>query len=43
MLPQLLLSGLSSGLILCLFALGLSLAFGVLHIVDSYASDYPMA
>jgi len=34
MLPQLLLSGLSSGLILCLFALGLSLAFGVLHIVN---------
>ena len=34
MLPQLLLSGLSSGLILCLFALGLSLSFGVLHIVN---------
>ena len=29
-----LLSGLASGLILCLFALGLSLAFGVLHIVN---------
>lgn len=27
-------SGLASGLILCLFALGLSLAFGVLHIVN---------
>lgn len=34
MLPQMLLSGLASGLILCLFALGLSLAFGVLHIVN---------
>jgi branched-chain amino acid transport system permease protein len=29
-----LLSGLASGLILCLFSLGLSLAFGVLHIVN---------